>query len=154
MGVYINDGKLDADQVQVVSSDKVEGLYSVGWRILGVVFETNSSYPQYIMGRTDAAATLVAELGEAKASVAATTKTIAKFEHEAKRQDENKEVLHNQVAHLKTGLEEARSKLSRLEIEVAKVRREIGEERWRAILGSLEVEQALGSKPAQDDVPF
>ena len=122
--------------------------------------------PQFIMGRGTADAMLHSRMLAAELEATAALDRYDKLEKDELGKLRNqvsflqKEVEKEQAIHdrMSTQLDNARGKLTALELEVKRVRLEIGEARWREIIGSLEVEQIMdGTAPTVDDddgVPF
>lgn len=174
--IYVNDNdKLTADEVQVAAGNQVEQLVVDGWRILAVMDSTMPDgktisrstlfTPLFVMGRSEGDASLNERMLAAQAAATAAQICYDEMENGEVVKLRNqvdalqKEAENNQTAMDRTitSLDGARGKLTALEQEVGKVRTEIGEGRWREIMGSLEVEQIMdGTAPTDDDdsVPF
>ncbi len=188
--MYVNNGDLTADEVCVVGEGTVQQLVAAGWRILGVVHTTvprdatgtfslpdggngqlyipgSGSELRFIMGRSGEAAGLhgrllaaESEAREAKDAVAAIEAEVDRLKSELVIERRNVEEAKAHNGDLQVRAHEAEGRHGALVREVGTVRREIGEARWREIVGSLEVEQVLeGKAPAGDDsadsgVPF
>lgn len=187
--LYVDDGRLKADDVMVVSGDRVQALVAAGWRILGILGQsapgpTVSSYiswssdhnsnhngnvdipgapvfvPAFIMGRDGDDATLHARMQDAEERVEEARKLSEQINREARDWAGKHRDVENRLAISVELVGRKSDEYRALKQEVEKVRQEIGEARWREILGSLEVEQVLEGKapaPGDDDdgvVPF
>lgn len=123
--------------------------------------------PLFLMGRSSEDSSLYKRMIAAEQATTEAQDRYNKLENGEARKLRNqvsslqKEVENNQAAMDQTisSLDGTRGKLTALELEVNRVRLEIGESRWREILGSLEVEKIMdGTAPIVDDdddeVPF
>ncbi|KKL09616.1 hypothetical protein LCGC14_2564060 [marine sediment metagenome] len=179
--IYVNDGKLQADEVKVVGAGDVEALVSDGWRILGIVGQSspgpsvqssvnwyhegqnNSANvnmpdqpvftPQFIMGRDSENAKLHQRVLDAEADAQEAKKKADEINLEAGELKKRLKSCEGDVANLQEQNREKTKALARMDKETAVVRHELGEGKWREILSALHVEKALeAEKQVEDDV--
>lgn len=121
--------------------------------------------PLFIMGRDGAAADLQVRLltakEEAKASGDLATKAIEQLGEAQAAAVRDKEgwitrvdALQAEATIARDTAQASQTRIAVLEAEKAVVRKEIGEARWRDILGAVEVEETLLEAPKDDDMPF
>ena len=190
------DDKLKDDEVQVVTYTDVGKLITDGWRILGIVSSTepgptgSSSYsgaatefgnpgsgllevpgpaihtPLFIMGRSNAAATLLERVEdaesakrEAEQSLTAADAGTRKIAESLDTAKENTGVIQSALDRANEKLKATTAKITNMVFETTVVRREVGEAKWREILAAMEVEQSLdtttdGGGTDDDGSPF
>ena len=152
--------ELRADQVKVAASKDVEAAVSDGWRIMAML-ESRHFSSSFVMGRDAPERALVGRVADAEQRASIVAGEMTKLE--LKVQELTKAGAQAGVASVRAQnkADELRGKLLQLSDEVGKVRKEIGDARWREILGSLEVEQILDDnkapeppKPEGSEIPF
>lgn len=151
--LVIKGDELKADQVKVVASEDVEAAAVDGWRILAML-ESRHFSSSFVMGRDTPEYALAARVADAERRAGNAAGEMTKLELEMQKLIEAGAFAGVAATKAQNEAIELRGKLHKLVEEVGKVRKEIGEARWREILGSLEVEQILEHRTVADDIPF
>ena len=151
--LVVKGDEVKADQVKVVASEDVEVAASDGWRILALL-ESRHFSSSFVMGRDSPEYALAARAADAERRAGNAAGEMTKLLLEVKELTEAGARAGVAATKAQNEAIELRARLHKLVDEVGKVRKEIGEARWREILGSLEVEQILEHRTVGSDVPF